>query len=550
MRPRWGVMAGLVWLSASVPCAAETLDADSKIVAVTVFPDRAAVTREIQVKLPKGSHTVRVAPVPGTIEPDSVTTRGLGEAAVTLYGVRLVTQQLETAQDPHVQAIEEEIQAVGRRQQRFRNTKRILEQERKYLSSIQAASSEQIGKDLVTKAPSASDAAALLAFLDDAFEDNFKREQEADVELEGLSRTLDRLQRELATLRQGWSKQETAILVELEAQESTAFQLQVSYRLPGATWHPSYEARASSASDEVELASSALVRQQTGEPWPDVQVTLSTAKPALSGSMPELEPWFLRPWEPRPIPLQERRAATKGAAAPEHVVSQLERAPADKKELEVAYAAVETPGPSITFKLPKPETIPSDWQPHKVPISTTRFNAAVAYETTPRLATYAFLRAKVTNTTETLYLVGPVSVFLDGAFVATATLKQIAPGETFDLYLGVDERVKVERKQLKEHVEVSLFPGLRGKTQSTNYEFLTTIENFTGRRIQVTAFDQVPVSEREEIIVESIQQIPPEVEKDSEKPGIFHWTLDLGPTQKQELRLSYRIRHPVEMQVH
>jgi uncharacterized protein (TIGR02231 family) len=140
-------------------------------------------------------------------------------------------------------------------------------------------------------------------------------------------------------------------------------------------------------------------------------------------------------------------------------------------------------------------------------------------------------------------------VFLDGAFVATAALKHIAPREPFDLYLGVDERVKVERRQLKEHVEVSLLPGLRGKTKSTDYEFLTTLENFTGRRITVTVFDQVPVSEREEIIVESVQQAPADVVRDEEKPGVFRWTCDLGPTQKQELTLSYRIRHPVDMQI-
>ena len=128
-------------------------------------------------------------------------------------------------------------------------------------------------------------------------------------------------------------------------------------------------------------------------------------------------------------------------------------------------------------------------------------------------------------------------------------MRLIAPGEELDLFLGVDERVKVERKQLKERVEVSLLPGLRGKTKSTDYEFLTTIENFTGRRITVTAFDQVPVSDREEIVVESVQYAPPEIEKDSEKPGVFTWTPDLSPTQKQELRLIYRVRHPVDMQV-
>lgn len=534
------------------PCAADTIEAESRIVAVTVFPDRASVVRHADVRLSKGAHTVELAPLPAQVEPESVTAKGVGGTPVTLYGVRLVTKQLEDAQDPNAKILEEAIRNVTRRQQQLRNTKQVLEQERRYLSSIQAASSEQIGKDLVTKSPSASDAASLLAFLDASFLKNFERDQEADVELETSSQELDKLRRELEALTQGRYKQETSILVDLEAQQGGAFQLEVSYRVPGAVWQPSYEARAAATADDVELISYGLVRQQTGEDWTDVRLTLSTAKPAMAGSMPELKPWFLRPWEPiRIMPAAEAPAfARKMSALREERADEpaVDRS-ASAVETKVAYATVETQGPSVTFTLPKSADIPADWQPHKVPVESQHFKATLAYETTPRLSPYAFLRAKVTNTTDTFYLAGPVSVFLDGAFVATAALKQVAPEETFDLYLGVDERVKVERTPLRERVEVSLLPGLHGKTKSTDYEFLTTVHNFTGRRLAITVFDQIPVSEREEIIVESVKPLPGEIEKNKEQPGIFHWSLDLAPGQKQELKLSYRVRHPVEMQI-
>jgi uncharacterized protein (TIGR02231 family) len=231
-----------------------------------------------------------------------------------------------------------------------------------------------------------------------------------------------------------------------------------------------------------------------------------------------------------------------------------EARPAEAEEKDqlatLATATVGTQGPAVTYRLPKPETVPGDWQPHKMPIGSESFQASLMYGATPRLVPYAFLRARVKNTTAQVFLPGAVSVFLDGAFIATASLEQIAPAEEFDLYLGVDERVKVERQELKEKVEVSLLPGLRGKTKSIDYEQLTTIENFTGRKIHLTVFDLVPVSQREEIVVESVRQAPPNVEADLEqRPGVFRWELDLAPSQKQELRLSYRVRHPVDMQV-
>jgi uncharacterized protein (TIGR02231 family) len=499
---------------------------------------------------------VEFAPLPSHLEPDSVSAKGSGQAEATLYGVRVIARQLETAQDPKVQILEEKIRKVGREQSVLHNLKQVLAHEREYLASIKAASSQQIGKDLITKSPSAADAAAILAFLDEAWLKMFERDQAADVQLEELAQQLDKLQRELAQLTQGRLRQETAILVDLDVRDGGgAFRLEVTYRVPGASWHPHYEARAATASDEVELVLSGVVRQRTGEDWTDVQLTLSTAKPAIAGTMPQLESWFLRPWEPV-YPMRSAKAGQleiqgMPAAAPPAEEGVFDAAAvADKvEEAKIAYAAIEAQGPAVTFRLPKRETIPADWQPHKAPISSQRFAASFAYETTPKLLTYAFLRAKVTNTTDTLYLAGPVSVFLDGAFVSTASLKQAAPGEAFDLYLGIDERVKVERKPLKERVEVSLLPGLRGKMKSTEYEWLTLIENFTGRTISLSVFDQVPISEREEIVVESVKPVPGDVEKDKEKPGVFHWTLELVPNQKQELTLSYRIRHPVDMQI-
>ena len=233
-RYAWAMLALLV--SAASPAAAQMIDAESRIVAVTVFPDRAGVTRAARLKLSKGEQTIRFALLPSRIEPDSVTAKGMGEARVTLYGVRLITKQLETAQDPKAKELEERIRKGERYEHQARKKKEVLEQERTYLASIQAASGEQLGKDLVTKSPSASEAAALLAFLDEAFLKNLERDAEIDDGLETNARELDKLRRELAQLTQGRYKQETAILVELEASEAGTIQLEVSYRLPGAAW--------------------------------------------------------------------------------------------------------------------------------------------------------------------------------------------------------------------------------------------------------------------------------------------------------------------------
>lgn len=144
-----------------------------------------------------------------------------------------------------------------------------------------------------------------------------------------------------------------------------------------------------------------------------------------------------------------------------------------------------------------------------------------------------------------------MQVFLDGAFVASSSMDPIAPGEQFDLYLGVDERITVERTQLAEKVDVSVLPGLHGKMKTVDHAYLTTIDNHVGRPVTITLLDQVPVAQHDEIKIENVtwKPEPNAKDEDPEKPGVKRWTLQLADGAKSEVRLSFRVRHPVGFQV-
>jgi hypothetical protein len=55
------------------------------------------------------------------------------------------------------------------------------------------------------------------------------------------------------------------------------------------------------------------------------------------------------------------------------------------------------------------------------------------------------LRATVTNTSSLLLLPGPARVFHGTQFVGESALETVAAGEEFELQLGVDDQIRVER---------------------------------------------------------------------------------------------------------
>ena len=105
------------------------------------------------------------------------------------------------------------------------------------------------------------------------------------------------------------------------------FELELSYLVMNASWHPQYDVRVQMNEDqsagEVELTYTGMVQQTTGERWENVSLALSTARPSLAAVLPELDPWYLKVYAPLPPPMpacSQLAAAASGAAVPHAIM--------------------------------------------------------------------------------------------------------------------------------------------------------------------------------------------------------------------------------------
>ncbi len=163
--------------------------------------------------------------------------------------------------------------------------------------------------------------------------------------------------------------------------------------------------------------------------------------------------------------------------------------------------------------------------------------------TVPKIAEEAYLRAKITNTTESILLPGPANIFHEDEFVGTTSLETVVPTEEFEVQLGVDDRVKVERKLAQRDTSKAFI----GNTRRTLYGYKITITNLLTRPARVTAYDQLPVSRNEQIKSKLLEVAPPPAEQSD--LNILKWELNLTPQQKQEIAFTFQIEQPRDVKV-
>jgi uncharacterized protein (TIGR02231 family) len=136
------------------------------------------------------------------------------------------------------------------------------------------------------------------------------------------------------------------------------------------------------------------------------------------------------------------------------------------------------------------------------------------YVTVPKMSAHAFLKATVQNTTEYALLSGPVNVFLDNNFVATSTLKDVSPQESFQCSLGIDSSVRITYPPRVKHQAAV---GMLSRVNTFNVRQEIKIKNGRATGIRIRVLDHVPVSETERIKVELRQ--PATIKKIDPKPG-------------------------------
>jgi len=216
--------------------------------------------------------------------------------------------------------------------------------------------------------------------------------------------------------------------------------------------------------------------------------------------------------------------------------------------MEKPIATVQSNATSVVFEIKGKNSIASDNLPHKVTVLIQDFPAEFRYSTAPKLSPYAYLKTKVKNASDFPLLPGKTNIFLDNNFVANASMSQVAPGEEFWTFLGVDASIKVERKLIKKNQKQE---GLFDKKTKMVYEYLTEITNNKKREEEIVVWDQLPISSHQDIVVTLLE---PQFDKDTptlkkNELNYFEWLFKMKAGERIRIPFVFSVEYPRERQV-
>jgi len=530
-------LATPVW---SAPSAVE-----SHIAAVTIYTDRAVVTRQASVDLTAaGPIELVFDKLPAALIDASLQASGLGTAQATLADVSARPIYVEATPNERVKSLEDQLRALARDERTIADRAAVLADQRDYVRKIQASTASPAKDTPPTLSPEVWQ--KLLTFTDEQLNKIAAETASLDARREELAARRTALEQQLAEIRGQGGRSYKTVTVRLDVAAPGHLDLTLRYALPGASWTPAYDGRVQSNESTVHLTYSGVVRQNTGEDWRDVAVTLSTARPALGGGVPDLSPWIVQRREILPTyaaPSSRVRSLGEVVVASDHATFKTAAAsPPAPNLLEGETAAISTAATSATFAIPEKADLPSDNAPHKVSIGHIALKADLRYSATPKLIPAAFLTADVVNTSEFPLLAGAMNVFLDDTFAAASRLRTVMPGEKFDLTLGADDAVAVKRRLNNRRTEDT---GLVNRGQRITYDFTFLLQNNKKAPVSLVLRDQLPVSRHEKIVV---KLLAPEDLKPGED-GRLEWKLTLAPGEKRELPLKFSVEYPNDLPV-
>ncbi len=510
----------------------QSIPAKSTIKTVTVFLTGAQIERDASVSLPAGVSEVVFTDLSNDINQQSIQVKGDGAftiLSVTKQSNYLNKQGKSTESENLSVTVNTQEETIAK----LNDALSINETQQNILAQNQVTYTGTSGFDI-------NKLKTLLSFQESKLKELKSEQYLLKAKKKEAEKKLADLKNQLNTLNSEASKNTSDIVVKLTAPSGSRANFKITYLVYNASWYPSYDLRASDISKPIKLAYKANVKQTSGEDWNKVNLVLSSGNPSESNVTPTLNPYYLSPLSNLLSGRMAGAVIRRETANLEEVVVVAEDSKSinirgmSSAPLQVNSQQSQT---SLLFDIKEIYTIPTDGKLITAEIGTYDVPATFTYTAIPKLSEKVSLTAKITDFNQYNLVSGQASIFFDGTFLGTTPLNVNQSADTLAVSLGNDKNVIVTRVKQQDFKEKQFF----GSSQKVTRDFLITVKNRKNKAIDLTLYDQLPVSTNEAITIEKQDVSGAEL---NDKDGKLTWRLTLQPNEEKKINLKYQVKFP------
>jgi uncharacterized protein (TIGR02231 family) len=531
----------------------------SQVTEVTVYSDRARVTRQATAKVTTEPTVVAFRKLPGWVDDGSVR---VSSSEGKILDVRVERDFLARATDRTYLKARDENQRLTYQLEALDDELGVLEAQKRQIEAIKAFSLDKINKEALTGTVKVSTYGEVLAFIASALRSTARARREIQRQRDRITPDHVASARRLAELQSLMKLEETTVLVTLQSSRDAASTLALTYMIPGVTWEPMHDLRVSTSNARTaEIDSFAVVTQTSGEDWRNARISFSTQSSSQAVRIPELEALTLGDTHTATRILTSQMSSFVRAQAAFQSQNQLWNKVHQKhsrqmnfdqsyrSKLEVLqvvqsktvrlFESLQKRGTTAHFKAPAAPNVRGDGHPVRMRIGQATLETRQKLLAVPEQSLNAARTLEMANSSGQSFLPGKVALYQDGAFLGMTEIDFIAAGEQFSMFLSVADHLKLSRKLDRKHSSL-----VRRKLSTMKVEFVVTVENLSAQETALALADRIPVSENRDIKVDGIR-ITDGVKPDAR--GLLHWDLKLKPGEKRELRIAYQVEYPSEL---
>jgi len=541
---------------------------------VTLYRGQAMVSRVVPIEATDGQAEVQVivTDLPSRIVDGSLFAEGA--EGVEVRAVRQRTRAVRETPDEEVRKIEDQIETVEEQIASVTKQTEVIKARTAYLDKLDGFVAPTAKLELSKGVLDPEGLEKITLFVFSQREEIAEQELEITKQTAKLREELSLLQRKRSEMTSGSTKNVNEAILFLSKTAATATTVKLNYLVSGCDWSPTYTIRAETEESDIDIECNAMISQLSGEDWKGVQLTLSTASPALSAAIPGLAafPVFLSPTTEDDIETQSerdvlktlqsiRRRQSQAVLSFQNTISPTDNVGLNwdanvaanefqQQELWNGKVILQAPkvklftadnGPSLTYSIATPVSLDSRSDQQMVRIVKCSLPSKFYHVAVPVLTSFVYREAEVKNESDLDLLAGPTTVYLGRRFVGQSEIPTVARGQTLVIGFGADPGLRASRRLLDRSETI------QGGNKSLTFKYQLQVENFTDAAAKVRLMDRIPHSSRTAEINVSLGDTSVPVSTDpiymkSEEPrGILRFEVDVTSDEATTVDYEYSV---------